>query len=235
MRNRSGESALVENNELHVELPFKGVIFDMDGTLLQTTEADYQAWKLVFEDEGRTLTHQDYFPLLGIRSNEVIKNQLGMEGDAITQTLQKKMRYFEDYIAINPIEPLPFAEAFLQQLQKYPLKMALATSSRKAKMELVMTQVDFLQYFDELVTGEEVDNGKPAPDIFIKAAKKLGLQPEECFVVEDAFNGVKSAKAANMKCVAITGTHEASSLTHADKVINTYENLDVVELCASLV
>ena len=64
----------------------------MDGTLLQTTEADYQAWKRVFEDEGRTLSHEDYFPLLGIRSNEVIKSELKMEGDAVTETLHKKMR-----------------------------------------------------------------------------------------------------------------------------------------------
>ncbi|MDB5190539.1 MAG: hypothetical protein JWQ96_102 [Segetibacter sp.] len=234
MRNNYSPNTLNQHPETLEELPFKGIIFDMDGTLLLTTEADYQAWKRVFEDEGRRLSHEDYFPLLGIRSSEVIKNELLLDGDAVTETLHKKMRYFQEYIAINPIEPLAFAEEFLKHLKKFPLKLALATSSRKAKMELVMQQVDFLHYFDELVTGEEVDHGKPAPDIFIKAAKKLGLPPEECLVIEDAFNGVKSAKAANMKCIAITGTHPAAALTHADLVIETYENLDIIQLCAEL-
>ncbi len=207
----------------------------MDGTLLQSTEADYRAWEKVFNDNKRKLTYQAYRPLLGIKSADVIKNELGFTAESdIKRILQEKLDYFVEYVAENPIKPVHGAERFLKSLALYPVKVALATSSRKAKMQLVMKQLNFIQYFDVIVTGDQVLHSKPAPDIFLLAANKLGLQPEDCMVVEDGPVGVAAAKSANMKCVAITETHDATKLSAADLIIDTYDEANFIDISRRL-
>lgn len=217
------------------ELPFKGVIFDMDGTLIISTEADYLAWEKVFTTYGKKLSYQDYQPLLGIRSADVIRNEIGItEEEDVKRILQEKFDFFVEIITVNPIKPVHAAEIFLKSLENYPVKIALATSSRKEKMQMILKQLNFLQYFHVVVTGDEVKHSKPAPDIFLKAAERLGLSAEECFVVEDGPIGVAAAKNAKMKCVAITETHTAASLHRADVVIDSYEDADFIEISKKL-
>ncbi len=217
------------------ELPFKGVIFDMDGTLIISTEADYLAWEKVFTTYGKKLSYQDYQPLLGIRSADVIRNEIGIaDEEDVKRILQEKFDFFVEIITANPIKPVRAAEIFLKSLENYPVKIALATSSRKEKMQMVLKQLNFLQYFHVVVTGDEVKHSKPAPDIFLKAAERLGLSAEECFVVEDGPIGVAAAKNAKMKCVAITETHTATSLHRADVVIDSYEDADFIEISKKL-
>jgi HAD superfamily hydrolase (TIGR01509 family) len=167
-------------------LPFKGVIFDMDGTLLESTEADYKAWEQVFHSYGKNLSFEDYVPLLGIRSADVIKDYIGKtDSEDVKRILKEKFDYFVTYVEANPIQPVFAAEVFLKSLANFPIKVALATSSRKEKMHMVLTQLNFKHYFEAIVTGDEVKHSKPAPDIFLKAAERLGLAPEDCMVVED--------------------------------------------------
>jgi HAD superfamily hydrolase (TIGR01509 family) len=218
-----------EEKKSSVVLPFKAVIFDMDGTLIASTKADYLAWAKLFEDENKSLTYEEYVPLLGIKSAEVIKTYLNLHGEELQHALRKKLLYFDEVIAEIGLYPIPHADVFLKSLKEYPVKIALATSSRKAKMEMALNGMDLFKYFDVIVTGEEVMNGKPAPDIFIKTAEKLDLQASECIVIEDAANGVIAAKNAFMKCVAITTTHEPNMLNDADLIITTFENQNLVD------
>src|SRR5438067_13854001 len=102
-------------------------------------------------------------------------------------------------------------------------------------MTMVLTQLNFLQYFDAIVTGDEVHHSKPAPDIFLKAADRLGLSAKDCFVVEDGPIGVAAAKNAKMKCVAITETHPVDKLHQADVVIHSYEDADFAKISRQLV
>ncbi|MCW3111208.1 MAG: HAD-superfamily hydrolase, subfamily variant 3 [Segetibacter sp.] len=218
-----------------ITIPFKGVIFDMDGTLLESTEADYRAWEKVFNDYNQELPYEKYAPLLGVKSADVIKNEIGFSDEQdVKRVLKEKFDYFVEYVNENPIKPVLAAEAFLKSLAHYPIKVALATSSRKEKMQMVLKQLNFLQYFETIVTGDEVANGKPAPDIFLLAAKRLGLEPTDCMVVEDGPVGVAAAKSANMKCLAITATHEADKLSMADVIIDTYHEADFKEICERL-
>lgn len=204
----------------------------MDGTLIESTEADFRAWEKVFQDYGKQLPFEDYVPLLGIKSADVIRNHVGMPlPDDVVRILKEKFDYFVDYVNNNPIKPVLDAEAFLKSLANYPVKVALATSSRREKMTMVLKQLDFLKYFDALVTGDEVENGKPAPDIFLKAAERLGLTAGECLAFEDGPIGVSSVKNAKMQCVAITATHPADKLQNADLVIEDYASLNFGDIC----
>jgi len=223
-----------QNKNKSVVLPYEGVILDMDGTLIESTEADFLAWKWLFADYNRSFTFQEYMPLLGIKSADVIQARLDLQGDELKNALQRKMNYFKEVVANNGIRTVPFAEAFLKSLKNYHVQIALATSSRREKMGLLMEKVGLLKYFDVIITGEEVQRGKPAPDIFIHAARTMLLNADKCVVIEDAVNGVAAAKNAGMKCIAITTTHSADQLRQADMVIDTFENANFQNWCSFL-
>lgn len=215
-------------------LPCKAVIFDMDGTLLATTEIDFLAWQQLFLDFGKQLSLEDYKPLLGIKSAEVLQTLFGLSGEALQEALYKRLVYIEEVVNRIGVQPIPFADNFLKSLSQYEIKIALATSSRKAKVELVMQAVGLQHYFDVMVTGEAVKNGKPAPDIFIQTAQQLNVHPADCVVFEDAVTGILSAKSAGMKCVAITTNYSEKELQDADLVINSFENLQLTQICNTL-
>ena len=209
-----------------IHLP-AAIIFDMDGTLVATTEADFLAWQRIFADAGRQLSFEDYFPLLGKKSHDVVYHVLHLEGESAENALNAKMRYFEEIVSEKGISLMPNAEILLKKLKSLGIPLALATSSRKLKMELVLEEVGLLEYFDVLVSGEDVKKGKPSPDIFLLAAEKLNVEPGHCIVVEDAVSGVKAAKDAGMKCIAVTNTHNAEDLTIADMVISDFSELSL--------
>jgi beta-phosphoglucomutase-like phosphatase (HAD superfamily) len=134
----------------------EAVIFDMDGTLVATTEADFKAWQRLFLEYGRDLTFPDYFPLLGRKSQDVVEQILGLQGQVAQHAMARKMELFEDIVNLNGIQTLPNVESFLSSLNQAGIPLALATSSRKMKMQLVMEESGLARYFTAFVTGEEV-------------------------------------------------------------------------------
>ena len=203
------------------------VIFDMDGTLVATTDADFMAWQKLFREHGRDLSFKDYFPLLGRKSQDVVSDVLELEGEKASMAMARKMELFEEIVSIHGIHIMPNVEAFLKSIADAGIPMALATSSRKLKMQLVMEGSGLDKYFSVFVTGEEVNLGKPNPHIFLLAAEKLGVDPKGCIVLEDAFSGVAAAKAAGMKCIAIISTHEEKDLYEADLIIENFSELSL--------
>jgi beta-phosphoglucomutase len=207
----------------------------MDGTLADSTNADFLAWQRLFSHYNKELTFPGYVPLLGMKSVQIVKDFLPVKNDEEVQfALTKKLVFFHEIISENGIYPVPFADVFLKQIKQYNIPLALATSSRKAKMEMVMAKLNLLSFFDIVVTSGDVKNGKPAPDIFLKAAEKLSVSPTNCIVFEDAANGVRAAKNAGMKCVALASHHAIDSLQEADLVIDTFENLSFPNVCFQL-
>jgi HAD superfamily hydrolase (TIGR01509 family) len=181
------------------------------------------------------LTYEDYLPLLGIKSAEVVRTILKvLEVDEANKCLITKSNYFNEVVKERGLKAVQGAKEFLEEVRKLPVKVALATSSRKDKMRMVLAAVGFEHLFDELVSGDEVTKSKPEPDIFLHAAKKLGVTAEQCIVVEDAVNGVTAAKKAGMKCIAITTTHTKELLKDADIVIDSYEGSDLRQLVLGL-
>lgn len=215
--------------------PFRAVIFDSDGTLLNSTELDYLAWKKVYEDHHQQLTLEDYIPMLGIKGSDVVKNYLHLSGAAASEALKKRLDYIKQLVDDKGIQPVPFAEDFIKNLKLYPVKLAVATSSRRTKVELLLSKTNLSGYFNAVVAGEDVQHGKPAPDMFLEAAKQLNVPPSQCIVFEDAVQGVEAAKRAEMKCVAITTNNSKTRLSDADIVIDTYKDLDFETLCLQLV
>jgi len=213
----------------------KAVIFDMDGTLIESTNADFLAWQKVFLDYGKNLTFNDYSPLLGKRSVAVVKDLLKIttEEDQ-ANALSNKSKYFFEIIEQQGLKTVPFATEFLQHLKTLHIPIALATSSRREKTRGVLQKVEMLSYFDVLVTAEDVIKGKPFPDVFLKAASLLEIPAEHCLVFEDAVSGITAAKNAGMKCVAISSNSDSQLLEKADMVIENFGNLNFEILCNEL-
>jgi beta-phosphoglucomutase family hydrolase len=206
------------------------VIFDMDGTLVASTELDFLAWQKLFKEYGVNITFQQYYPLIGMKSSDMVLHFLNLDGLKANYALTKKMEYFDELLDSKGINVFPNSENVLKFFKEKRIPLALATSSRKRKMKRVMLDTGFVNYFDAFVTGEEVINGKPHPDMFLLAAQRLSVDPSNCLVFEDAINGVIAAKSAGMKCVAVTNTHPESDLSIADLVINNFSQVTEREI-----
>ena len=173
----------------------EAVIFDMDGTILDT-EAVYEAGWI-----SAGVDRELYYQFIGRplhKINEMLLD-VGLDPD---RTREKKEAYTEN--ALKDGIPLkPGAEYLLGSLKEAGLKLAVATSSTIERAYEYLQRAGLDGYFDKITSGHLLERGKPAPDIFLIAAKELGAAPENCFVVEDSYSGVRAGKAAGMQVIMV--------------------------------
>lgn len=209
----------------------KAVIWDMDGVIADTAPYHFKAWQQVFKKRGVEFTEADFKRNFGRRNDTIIRDILG-EGlsqsdiDAIVSEKEEGFRYR----VRHNIKPLPGAIELIKSLGEYGFSIALASSAPIENIQLVLEGLGISDYFQAIVWGREVKEGKPSPQGFLLAAKKLGLAPESCIVIEDAVAGVTAAKRAGMHCLAVTNTHPRMSLMEADLVVDTLEAVTVDDL-----
>lgn len=205
----------------------RGVLFDMDGVLVDTEEYICQAAIGMFREIGVETTPADFKPFTGTGENRYIGGVAGKYG--IDIDIEKaKARTYEIYanLAKGRINPLPGALSFVERCRMKGLGLALATSADRIKMEINLMESGIsADNFRSIITGLDVINKKPAPDIYLKAATELGFDPGDCLVVEDAISGVKSGKSAGCRCLAITTSFSPGDLKEADWI---YSSLDIV-------
>jgi HAD superfamily hydrolase (TIGR01509 family) len=196
-----------------------GVIFDMDGVLLDSEPWICRAACMMFAEHGVTVQPEDFLPFVGAGENRYIggvaeKYQFPVDID------RDKKRTYDIYLEIirGQLQPLAGAVEFLAMCRSMGKRLALATSADRVKADGNMREigVDIATAFDAVVTGDDVVHKKPNPEVFLKAAARLGVQPERCLVVEDAVNGVAAAKAAGCRCLGLTTSFSAAQLSAAD-------------------
>lgn len=196
----------------------KGVIFDMDGVLVDSEKFICEAAMRMFAERGWPVKPEDFIPFIGTGENRYIGGPAEKYGYPI-DIEREKVRTYEIYgeIVKGQIEPLEGVHEFIRKCRGRGLKLAVATSADKIKMEINLREIGIPpETFDALVNGLEVEKKKPNPEIFLKAVERLGLSPEECLVVEDAVNGVAAAKAAGCRCLALTTSFTEKELAGAD-------------------
>jgi HAD superfamily hydrolase (TIGR01509 family) len=201
----------------------KGVLFDMDGVLVDSEPFICKAAILMFKELGTDVAPEDFHPFVGMGENRYLGGVAEKYG-LYVNIEQVKARTYEIYSEIvkNKLQPLPGAKEFISRCQKEGLKMALATSADKVKMEVNLLEIGLApETFHSILTGEDVVNKKPFPDIYIKAAHSIGLSPEECLVVEDAVSGIRSAKSAGCRSLAVTGSFNAVALDESDWICDS--------------
>lgn len=200
------------------EKAIRGVIFDMDGVLCDSEPFICEAARQMFrERHNLTVTASDFAPFVGTGEDRFLGGPAEKYGCRINLPSDKD-RTYEIYLEIikGKLKPLAGAQNFIAACRAKKIKIAVATSADKVKMNgnLVETGIP-PESFDALVCGNEIARKKPSPDIFLLAAKKLALSPENCLVVEDAPNGLKAAKAAGMRALGLTTSFKEDVLKSA--------------------
>jgi beta-phosphoglucomutase family hydrolase len=206
------------------------VIWDLDGVIADTAEYHYRAWRDVFKERGVAYHKADFMPYFGRRHDTIIKAVLGdlppEELDAINEEKQKKFRSF----VAQDIRAMPGAVALVKSLHEHGIKQAIASSAVPENIDIIIRRLGINDCFQAIVHGMEVKEGKPSPQIFLLASKKLKVRPGHCIVIEDAIAGVAAARRAGMKCVAVTNSHSKQALKGADLIIGTLEEIRVSDL-----
>ena len=201
----------------------KGVLFDMDGVLVDSEAFIAKAAIMMFEELGVHAKPEDFHPFVGMGENKYIGGVAEKYG--ITVDLPAvKARTYEIFgeIARNNLFALPGALEFISRCSNKGLKMALATSADSVKMFVNLTEIGLPpETFHSIITGEDVTNKKPFPDIYLRASENLGLKPEECLVVEDAVSGIRSGKSAGCRCLAVTTSFSVDELHEADWIYSS--------------
>ncbi|HPP74987.1 MAG TPA: HAD-IA family hydrolase [Armatimonadota bacterium] len=196
----------------------KGVIFDMDGVLVHSEPFIMEAAMKMFAEHGWHVEPEDFIPFVGAGENRYVGGPAEKYGYPI-DIERDKARTYEIYAEIvkGRLQPLPGVREFIAKCREKGLKLAVASSADKIKVLINLNEVGLpVETFDTIVNGLDVVHKKPDPEIFLTAARQLGLDPSECLVVEDAVNGVAAAKAAGSKCLALTTSFTPDDLADAD-------------------
>jgi len=209
----------------------KAVIWDMDGVIADTALYHFKAWQEVFQRRGVNFTGDDFRRNFGQRNDTIIRNTLGeqISQSEIDAIASEKEKTYRKVIGQN-IKPLPGAVELIKSLREHRFKIALASSAPIENIRLVTRGLGIDDYFHAVVTGRDVAEGKPSPQGFLLAAQKLGVEPKDCVVIEDAIAGVTACKRAGMQCIAVTNTHPRENLAEADLIVDTLEEVTANDL-----
>lgn len=213
--------------------PIRAVIFDMDGVLTDSEPLINAAAVAMFRELGLPVQPEDFLPFVGTGEDRYLGGVAEKYGFALDGPAAKK-RTYEIYLELVPreLKGFPGAHVLVKNCRLADLKVAVASSADLVKIEANLRQIELdPASWDAIVTGEDVVNKKPAPDIFLAAAAKLGVPPAACVVIEDAVNGVQAAKAAGMRCVAVAQTFPAEKLQRADVVRARLQDVTLAALC----
>jgi len=178
-----------------------------------------------------SFTEEDFRRNFGQRNDTIIRNVLDKQisQDEIDAVANEKEASFRRRIVQN-IKPLPGATELIKSLKELGFKLSLASSAPMKNIRLITRGLGINNYFHSIVSGQDVTEGKPSPQGFLLAAKRLGVAPQNCIIIEDAVAGVSAAKRAGMHCLAVTNTHPRVSLMEADLIVDTLDTVSVNDL-----
>ena len=211
----------------------EGYIFDLDGTLAVSQHFHFEAYRQLFSENGIEYSLEDDVALYNGQGSEKIIPQIFKKHDRTLSTEQvrelvmRKRTIYKELIENADIQPVPGAEKFLNLIKAEKKKIIVATGNRLEPSKKILKKTGLEHFFETIISIEDVNEPKPAPETFLLAMNELGLEPKQCIIFEDAVSGVRAAKAANMYCVGITTSTEKDRLERAgaDKIIADYTEI----------
>jgi len=207
-------------------MPGKAVIFDMDGVLIDSEPAYLDMNKRLFADFGIEMDEKDYKALVGLPSIPMwtmLKKKYDLKNEVNDFLMIEKKRMheiLESDIISNPVEGVT---ELLGTLRENNFKLSIASSSAKENVNFIISKLNLTGYFDFIISGEEVKNGKPSPDIFLAVSGKFRISPDKCYVIEDSNNGIIAARTAGMNCIGFTNNDSNSQdLSGSDFILKNF-------------
>jgi beta-phosphoglucomutase len=204
--------------------PPRAVLWDVDGTLIDSSEYHWLSWRDALAAENFPLTREQFAAIFGRRNDEILREYFGPGFPAaeVARVGDAKETRYRALVRERGIALLPGVRRWLDRLRGEGWRQAMASSAPRANLEAIITALGIGDYFAVIVSAEDVTRGKPDPQVFLTAAEKLGVAPASCVVVEDAPSGVEAARRAGMRAVGVLTAHADLG---ADIVVRTLEEL----------
>lgn len=207
----------------------KAVIFDLDGTLFDSEYYQWQGWVEPLKKLGIELTKEDYFKYSGkqrFQVEEELYRDYGInmqKGELLAQKTELLDKWFNEKI----MPTMPFAKEAVEFFKNHPdYKIALCSTSPRNEIMSKLLNANFVEYFDTIISSDEVERGKPYPDLYLYCAKELNIDPENCLAIEDTMYGLQSAKDAGMFCYAVPNEYSLNQdFSRADKILSSLKDL----------
>ncbi len=202
------------------ETVIRAVLWDMDGVLVDTSSFHLEAWRELFEGEGKEISEDEFRRTFGLR-NDTPNGFLGnLPPQKVAELSRRKEEIFRAKIG-GRIVPMPGVSALLEKLRRAEKKMAVVSSAPRKNVETILRSLKIDDSFDVIIAEEDASRGKPDPQGYLLAAQRLGAKPSECVVVEDAPGGVEAAKRAGMRCLGLAAERAPETLAKADLVVRS--------------
>jgi beta-phosphoglucomutase family hydrolase len=204
------------------------VLWDMDGVIADTAGYHFRSWQYAFKQQGVDFTEADFKRAFGLRNDSIIRLMLG--NDLVPDRIDSIIRVKEEHFrakARGQVKMFPGVLDLLTALQKEGIRAAIASSTPLENIQMLLKSLKIEGYFQAIVYGQEVSEGKPSPQIFLLAAQRVKAEPPNCVVIEDAVAGVAAAKRGGMHCIAVANTHTTGELASADLVVDSLEKVNI--------
>jgi beta-phosphoglucomutase len=183
------------------------VLWDLDGTLADSGDYHWRAWRDTMRAEGLELTYQQFLDSFGQKNDRILSGWLGPDAaaDRLQRIGDEKEALYREFARAEGLVPLPGAIAWVQRLHHAKWVQAIASSAPRANVEVMLEAIGVRSLMDAVISAEDVTRGKPDPEVFLRAAERLEVPPTSCIVVEDAAAGVEAGRRAGMKTIGVNG------------------------------
>ncbi|HEY44681.1 MAG TPA: HAD family phosphatase [Anaerolineae bacterium] len=202
-----------------------GVLWDMDGVIVDTKELHYKTWAEILPDYGIPFSRGLFLKTFGMNNADTLAFLLGRPStpEETNEIAGHKEALFRQSVP-GRIKPLPGVIKWIRRLKSWDFRQAIASSAPMANIDILMKELSLHDDFDAIVSGSGLPS-KPDPSVFLEAARRIDVSPEKCVVIEDSLAGVEAAKMGGFKCIAVSTTNPASKLSNADLVLASLDLL----------
>jgi len=211
-----------------------GAIFDWDGVIVDSSSHHEESWERLAKETGFTLPEGHFRKGFGMKNEFIIPNLLYWSDrpEEIQELSLRKEELYREILLEWGIRPLPGVIEWLTELRQHGVRCAIGSSTHRLNIHTSLAVLGFEDWFAAIVTAEDVSHGKPDPEVFLTAAKQIGIDPSHCVVFEDAFVGIEAAHRGGMKVVAVATTNPIETLKTADFAVHRLDELSVDQVAA---
>ena len=209
-----------------------GAVFDWDGVIIDSSAQHEASWERLALEISKPLPQGHFKRGFGMKNEFIIPRILAWTEDPaeITRLSMRKEELYREIVREHGVTPLPGVETWLQRLSDAGIPCVIASSTHRANIEVTLEVLHFARFFTSIVSAEDVTLGKPDPQVFLKAASRIGRVPGCCVVFEDAHAGIQAAKNAGIKVIAVATTNPLAELSNAALAVERLDQLSVEKI-----